>query len=517
MVLRIADSLTPSSSSRCFRAEVRLSRLASARPHPIALGIASVLGRCLVGCMFVATIALARPALSQDEGTGGTTAPPAAIQQHSIWPRHGDRPHLRELAHSVLETGEQVVEQAVGLLRTRPHLSPRVASGRARRLADSRRPVGPPAPRLVSNTEHVARRGNLPIIADDELAELLASDDVIFYGQQEMPRAYPKWNGLSAGVHDAFYNISAGAGEPFGNGNREFPWDGAAGTHRSRNVETVHFFVLPRDGDGHLLPIVYTTSPADAQGVGKVTWRFPHGTLFGECLLIRFDADRALPCELRLRRRVESDWEVDVLRPFPTAESLAARIETLRPDWASDPDLLVLVEHLRDPNTLQRGTLRDDHPRRTFDAVAGIDDLPPIDGELAQTLLESTPFVSCAHTDWKTSDNGLVSYSPTTRHQRHIVPANFDGGFVAVDSVSCRRCHDTTGTNVSVFQPRRDWYGDIRGSDGIFSFHPFDRTAISGNGQSTRVSLRADFVEAGILAPFDATKHDEANYSELDY
>ncbi|MCA9108065.1 MAG: hypothetical protein KDA83_21840, partial [Planctomycetales bacterium] len=70
---------------------------------------------------------------------------------------------------------------------------------------------------------------------------------------------------------------------------------------------------------------------------------------------------------------------------------------------------------------------------------------------------------------------------------------------------------------VSVFQPRRDWYGDIRGSDGIFSFHPFDRTAISGNGQSTRVSLRADFVEAGILAPFDATKHDEANYSELDY
>ncbi|MCA9106528.1 MAG: hypothetical protein KDA83_13975, partial [Planctomycetales bacterium] len=150
----------------------------------------------------MATIALARPALSQDEGTGGTTAPPAAIQQHSIWPRHGDRPHLRELAHSVLETGEQVVEQAVGLLRTRPHLSPRVASGRARRLADSRRPVGPPAPRLVSNTEHVARRGNLPIIADDELAELLASDDVIFYGQQEMPRAYPKWNGLSAGVHD---------------------------------------------------------------------------------------------------------------------------------------------------------------------------------------------------------------------------------------------------------------------------------------------------------------------------
>lgn len=373
-------------------------------------------------------------------------------------------------------------------------------------------PASPPV-RLVAEAEHRAQRALLPIVDDEAMAELLASNDLIFYSEEEMPRAFAKWNGLSAGVHNAYYNISAERGEPFGNGNREFPWDGAAGTHRSRNFETIHFVYLPRDERGELLPIVYQTQGADAQGAGEVAWRYPHGTVFGECLLVKFGQNETLPCELRIRRRVEGDWEVDVFRPFPTASHLADRIQAIRPEWETDATLVELIHHLQNPNTLKRATLRDDHPVRTFDQVAGIDELPMIDSELSATLLETTAFVSCLNTTWKTNDAGLSCHAPTTRHTEQIVPVNYDGGFVAVDSVSCLRCHATVGENVSRFQSQREWYGVIRGSDGIFSFHPFDRSGISNNGQSVPVVLRRDWQQVGILQAFDPKKHPSTHYS----
>ena len=85
-----------------------------------------------------------------------------------------------------------------------------------------------------------------------------------------MPRAFAKWNGRLAGVHSAYYNISAGAGEPYGNGNREFPWDSAGGTHRSDGFKAIHFVWLPTDDQGEVLPVVYETHPADAPGLGRV-------------------------------------------------------------------------------------------------------------------------------------------------------------------------------------------------------------------------------------------------------
>jgi hypothetical protein len=68
---------------------------------------------------------------------------------------------------------------------------------------------------------------------------------------------------------------------------------------------------------------------------------------------------------------------------------------------------------------------------------------------------------------------------------------------------------------VREFEPRRDWYGRIRGSDGIFSFHPFAPESISHNGSGLPVRLNPRLVEAGIVEPYDAGRHPASLYHEL--
>ena len=80
------------------------------------------------------------------------------------------------------------------------------------------------------------------------------------------------------------------------------------------------------------------------------------------------------------------------------------------------------------------------------------------------------------------------------------MPVNYDAGFVSLDSHSCMRCHNTTNQSVRNFDARRDWYGRIRGSDGIFSFHPFALESISSNGFAAPVRMRAELISGGVIA-----------------
>ena len=109
----------------------------------------------------------------------------------------------------------------------------------------------------------------------------------------------------------------------------------------------------------------------------------------------------------------------------------------------------------------------------------------------------------------------MKTCAPTTKAPFHIVPAHYDAGFVAVDQQSCMRCHDSVNESVRKFNPGRDWYGNIRGSDGIFSFHPFAPESISNNGFAQPVRLRREFEKAGVLEKFDAARHPNAIYQTL--
>lgn len=371
--------------------------------------------------------------------------------------------------------------------------------------------------RLVSAAKEQRLRAMIPHVADADLRKILADPRLLLYTEAEMPKAYQFWNGDLQGVHSPSYNISADGSEPYGNGNREFPWGAPAGTHRTENVEAFRFLWLPLDEAGKPKPIVWHRKVLRGDGTSGYAWTFPVGAVLGEVLAMPGPDGYAYTFEMRIRTREFGYWDVDVLRPFPTAAELAKQIKNLRPHWEQAPNLVRAVEHLEQPLEMHTHTLADHQPaKRTFEQAMGIDPLPPLeDNELVSELLTSTTFRSAIGEVWRESPSGVKTYAPTTAKGFHIVPAKYDAGFVQVDRTSCLRCHNSVNKPVTDFNPGRDWYGRVRGSDGIFSFHPYSLDSISDNGFGRPIQMRPELENAGIIAKFDPKVHKNAVYHEL--
>jgi hypothetical protein len=354
----------------------------------------------------------------------------------------------------------------------------------------------------------------LPKVVDEDVQAILNDPRLILYTDREMPECYQIWDGQLPGVHAVSYNISANDTEPYGNGNIEFPWGKAAGTHRTTNVSTVRFILLPRDENDKVLPVTWYQQQQAGDAQPGYAWIFPVGTVFGEVLSIKSPWGPYYTFELRLRIRETREWNVDVYRPFLTAEELSTRIKELRPEWKKAAQLAKLVTHLDSPATMKKHVLANQHPGRVIYQKMGVDTLPEAgDDALIVELLQS-PFRSALGSTWRKSTNGVYTCAPTTAARFHIVPANYDAGFIEVDRVSCLRCHETTNQHVRDFQGGRDWYGRVRGSDGIFSFHPFEPSSISGNGYgNTAPQMRTEFVRSGILERFNPGRHSSRWYN----
>lgn len=378
-------------------------------------------------------------------------------------------------------------------------------------------PESEPKVRLVSKYREAQLRKLIPKVDDTKIQQVLDDPALLLYTEAEMPKAYQHWQGELQGVHSPDYNISAVSSEPVGNGNVEFPWSAPAGTHRSPHVNAVRFLRLPRDANGKRLPVVWYRKLLPGDTTLGYAWTFPLGTVLGEVLCVRSPDGYDYPFELRVRIRESGDWAVDAFRPYPTAESLAHRIKAIRPQWQEQPSVAKLVQHLEAPLAMQVHTLVDKQPYQSvFRQSMGVDSLPSVDDKgLLVELLTKTKFTSALGTVWRTSPDGTVTCAPTTEARFHIVPANYDGGFIEVDRVSCMRCHETTSHHVNRFDPGRDWYGRVRGSDGIFSFHPFDPGSISHNGFGQPVTIRAELTAGGIFQQYDPKRHDRSTYNQV--
>jgi len=84
------------------------------------------------------------------------------------------------------------------------------------------------------------------------------------------------------------------------------------------------------------------------------------------------------------------------------------------------------------------------------------------------------------------------------------------------------KCHTTTNKFVDNFGPTidqdkqiRDWYGRVQGSDGIFSFHPFDPACISYNGFNGQMRLRPALLECGLVESYNSKKHSDEVYAKI--
>ena len=356
-------------------------------------------------------------------------------------------------------------------------------------------PAQPPRLRLVEERIHNLYMSFWPKSNDAWLNEL-KKKDIIFYDERAMPPAYQDWDGALQGIHSPSYNISAVRSEPIGNANREFPWGSPAGLHMSSNFKAFRFVVIP---EGKSILWWRERLPGDG-GRGSYVWQYPTGTTFGEILLVTDPAGGDWTFELRTRTRSEKGWTMNAFRPFTKQAELAARVKELEPNWRDKPELVRLVEGTPEREEVQR--LVNQHNLITFDAVALATHLPAIDHDLVRKLLD-TPFKSALGQEWKHNGEGVEAFAPSTDAPFHIVPRNYMGGFVEVSSTSCMRCHDSTLKHARDFQPGRDWYGRVRGSDNIFSFHIFDNGSISYNGFGREPRLRQDLVSAGLLKHWD--------------
>jgi hypothetical protein len=395
---------------------------------------------------------------------------------------------------------------------------PHYPSAKAQETAAQPKVAQPATVRLMASEKEGRLRRMLPRVDDADLQAVLNDPRLILYTDREIPKAYQIWAGGLQGIHSPSYNISANGSEPFGNGNREFPWSAPAGTHRTQGVEAYRFIWLPRDENDKAKPVVWFRKHLRGDSTEGYAWTFPVGAIVGEVLSMTGPDGYAYTFEIRTRTREYGYWDVNVYRPFPTSADLARKIKELRPNWEEQPKLVKAIEHLEEAKSMKPAHLVDQQPgKKTFDQWMGHDTLPDFeDPKLVSELLTGATFRSMTGEVWRTASNGWKVYAPSTEAKFHVIPAKYDAGFVQVDRTSCMRCHDSVAEPVSLFNSGRDWYGHIRGSDGIFSFHPFDPSCISGNGYGGGARMRTDFEKAGIIAKYDPVKHVDAVYQSLD-
>jgi hypothetical protein len=155
-------------------------------------------------------------------------------------------------------------------------------------------------------------------------------------------------------------------------------------------------------------------------------------------------------------------------------------------------------------NRLNVSRLINQHPRTIINREALLDPLPPLPARLVETLLLETPFKSVLGRAWRqSSEFDTQGYAPTTEAGFQIVPREYGGAFLEVTSRKCMTCHDTVGMHANDFQFGRDWYGRVRGGDGIFSFHIFEPSCVSGNGIGIAPQLRGELLRTGKLQHYD--------------
>lgn len=369
---------------------------------------------------------------------------------------------------------------------------------------------------------------------NDERINLILNDkDLLIYTSEEIPPAYQKWDsqiehGQRVENHNGAYSVEVALGSsPLSNGNIEFPWDKPGGTSKSKNADKYTFILLPKDEFGKKIPIVWHKPYITVGNVSRsnnfknrgYAWLFPIGTTIGEVMRVS-SLEENIPFELRLRFRKATSWDVEVYRPFPTAEDLAEAIKKHRVNWKEDKSLISFVSRLEDKNLdLPKVRLKSDHPDHTvFDSTTAIDELPPLDKKLVTELLKTTLF-SSVESPWRTLKDGTPCHAPTTKEDWHIVPQNYEGGFISVDSESCIRCHNSVNNHLEKFDRPREWYGRIRGSDGIFSFHPFEPSKLikkfDKSLREIEPEIRKSFIEAGIVEKFDPKKHTTERYKAI--
>lgn len=350
----------------------------------------------------------------------------------------------------------------------------------------------------------------LPETTSSSLNNLLHDPSLIIYTSSSpsasIPPAYQITDNSSTinGLHSPFYNISADSHERAtgpGNPNKEFPWSVPGGTDRSSNIKSIKFLKLPNNQ-----PIVYYSQRLrEDSGIPTILWTYPKGTIFGEVLTYQPPISpynrHDYPFELRIRTKTATAWEIQVWKPFPTLQHLIRAIGQIPRNLVSLPIKI----------------LRNRHPRVVINIRTQKLELPQLPPETVHKLMAGKIFEEATNQEFYNSEESsfqgqLPSGPVNEKSDFHIIPRNYDGYFLGNDVNSCTNCHDSVAKSADFFDLRRDWYGRVRGSDGIFSFHIFDNRSISYDGGSKGRRINQELISNRILEQYNPQRHPREIY-----
>jgi len=321
----------------------------------------------------------------------------------------------------------------------------------------------------------------LPLSEDKFLDAIKANVNLVWYDRETVPPIHQHWRQADIGIGFVFglvpdkVNISAEKTEPFGNPNREFPWLVTAGT--TEETKIANFVVLSESVSMEWKEV---TAGTYTKTWPMLQWTYPVGTIFGEVIFVVDPDGKRIPCEVRIRHKTKSGWLATAYRPFPTSDDL--RNACLEIDKEDKEKLINAMDR---PNA-KVFTFKNTHPDLTIiDEKAFLEYLPEVKPESVKKLL-NRKFKNALGSEWRNSNP--PTHAPTTEADFHIVPKNYAAAAVEVSTKSCSRCHNSVGKEAADFDVKRDWYGHVRGSDTIFTFHPFDSKVVnhrSYNDKST--------------------------------
>lgn len=366
--------------------------------------------------------------------------------------------------------------------------TPTLASIQPRQVPQEREEIRPPLV-FVGKKDHDWYMARLP----EGVLTSAERERAIFYDRSNTPQAYQDFRGALPSVHSIYNNVSARQGEPFGNANREFPWN-TGGLDRSSNGSDFKVLVLPERRDGTLQPIVGWWERLPGDRFDSMVGKYPVGTKVCEVLLVN-DGERTRPFEVRVLEKIRDGvttdfnkfWARKYFRPVRDCDHLWELTK-------NDPYHAKLERHYQDE--FWRDRLQDSHPVGVFNAVALLDTIPAMDKRLAARLLEQ-PFQDVTDVPWITGrKSGTKGFAPAPSGTSFVAD-HFQGAFI--HSNNCTMCHTSVLKHADDFDRGRDWYGRVRGFDGIFSLCLADEASVARTGTPRQALWSRKLVAAGIL------------------
>lgn len=294
--------------------------------------------------------------------------------------------------------------------------------------------------------------------------ERLNDPRTVFY---RLPQTYQQWvpaarveskdeatGAVSVTSRPARWGIYAASVLSEFNANGDFPWESTFGlnvAHRAKMIpatyDVFNFLSLPEDEDGKLLPILVLDER-------PIKWLFPPGATLGEVLTVKGPDGKTYVQEVRTRTKGDAmtTWHVKIFRP------VADRAEFQR---------LTGVGYVPARKFMSFRNPEEDEVLAVAGTVEKLPNLPP---ETVAKLL-SRPFRDVTDSNWH----------PSSDQEFSILPKDYSLGLLKeITPEACANCHKQTQISVRRLIPREpliqrnpDKVGNIRGSDGIFTWHPF--------------------------------------------